>query len=191
MRYTSPDYASEYADADQELPTSGYIGSLPVTPAPVVAAPAFAPTAPKPTDAMLRGEEYSSTPFEGMEPIYEGGTGRVSERGAFLGYGYKYSQLPGYGMVPVYQAQQSRGADRGPPVLLGYEFNPQAAGLTIEDAPKPPEILHCIFINYKYEPELFPGLIYRMLNPKIVLLIFVSGKCVLTGAKVQSLILGL
>ena len=36
-----------------------------------------------------------------------------------------------------------------------------------------------------YEPELFPGLIYRMKNPKIVLLIFVSGKVVLTGAKVR------
>jgi len=34
-----------------------------------------------------------------------------------------------------------------------------------------------------YEPELFPGLIYRMFEPKIVLLIFVSGKVVLTGAK--------
>jgi transcription initiation factor TFIID TATA-box-binding protein len=34
-----------------------------------------------------------------------------------------------------------------------------------------------------YEPELFPGLIYRMLVPKVVLLIFVSGKIVLTGAK--------
>ena len=34
-----------------------------------------------------------------------------------------------------------------------------------------------------YEPELFPGLIYRMVKPKIVLLIFVSGKVVLTGAK--------
>jgi len=31
-----------------------------------------------------------------------------------------------------------------------------------------------------YEPELFPGLIYRMVKPKIVLLIFVSGKVVLT-----------
>jgi len=37
-----------------------------------------------------------------------------------------------------------------------------------------------------YEPELFPGLIYRMVKPKIVLLIFVSGKVVLTGAKVRS-----
>jgi transcription initiation factor TFIID TATA-box-binding protein len=34
-----------------------------------------------------------------------------------------------------------------------------------------------------YEPELFPGLIYRMHEPKIVLLIFASGKIVLTGAK--------
>ncbi|PVV02561.1 hypothetical protein BB560_002982 [Smittium megazygosporum] len=37
-----------------------------------------------------------------------------------------------------------------------------------------------------YEPELFPGLIYRMVKPKIVLLIFVSGKIVLTGAKIRN-----
>lgn len=36
-----------------------------------------------------------------------------------------------------------------------------------------------------YEPELFPGLIYRMIQPKVVLLIFVSGKIVITGAKVR------
>ncbi|KDQ18751.1 hypothetical protein BOTBODRAFT_52530 [Botryobasidium botryosum FD-172 SS1] len=36
-----------------------------------------------------------------------------------------------------------------------------------------------------YEPELFPGLIYRMIKPKVVLLIFVSGKIVLTGAKIR------
>ena len=36
-----------------------------------------------------------------------------------------------------------------------------------------------------YEPELFPGLIYRMIDPKIVLLIFASGKIVLTGAKTR------
>lgn len=40
------------------------------------------------------------------------------------------------------------------------------------------------FFILQYEPELFPGLIYRMKQPKIVLLIFVSGKIVLTGAKV-------
>lgn len=36
-----------------------------------------------------------------------------------------------------------------------------------------------------YEPELFPGLIYRMMKPKVVLLIIVSGKLILTGAKVR------
>ena len=34
-----------------------------------------------------------------------------------------------------------------------------------------------------YEPEMFPGLIFHMQDPKVVLLIFVSGKIVLTGAK--------
>jgi len=34
-----------------------------------------------------------------------------------------------------------------------------------------------------FDPEIFPGLIYRMVQPKIVLLIFSSGKVVLTGAK--------
>ena len=34
-----------------------------------------------------------------------------------------------------------------------------------------------------YEPELFPGLVFKLLDPKVTLLIFVSGKIVLTGAK--------
>eukprot|EP00750_Incisomonas_marina_P025477 INCI5494.1.p1 GENE.INCI5494.1~~INCI5494.1.p1 ORF type:complete len:196 (-),score=22.06 INCI5494.1:248-835(-) len=39
-------------------------------------------------------------------------------------------------------------------------------------------VAHC-----SYEPEIFAGLIYKMLSPKICLLIFVSGKLVLTGGK--------
>lgn len=38
-----------------------------------------------------------------------------------------------------------------------------------------------MFCNY--EPEVFPGLVFRMKKPKLVLLIFVTGKIVLTGAK--------
>ena len=34
-----------------------------------------------------------------------------------------------------------------------------------------------------YEPEQFPGLIYRMVDPKVVILLFASGKLVCTGAK--------
>ena len=34
-----------------------------------------------------------------------------------------------------------------------------------------------------YEPEQFPGLIHRMVDPKTVILVFSSGKLVCTGAK--------
>lgn len=44
---------------------------------------------------------------------------------------------------------------------------------------------HCV-PHSSYEPELFPGLIYRMVKPRIVLLIFVSGKVVLTGKYLYS-----
>ncbi|MET1101951.1 MAG: TATA-box-binding protein [Pyrodictiaceae archaeon] len=37
--------------------------------------------------------------------------------------------------------------------------------------------------NSMYEPEQFPGLIHRMDEPKVVLLVFSSGKMVITGAK--------
>lgn len=36
-----------------------------------------------------------------------------------------------------------------------------------------------------YEPEIFPGLIYRLPDPKVVFLVFVSGKVVITGAKTE------
>jgi transcription initiation factor TFIID TATA-box-binding protein len=34
-----------------------------------------------------------------------------------------------------------------------------------------------------YEPELFAGLVYRLLEPKVSILIFVSGKVVITGGR--------
>jgi transcription initiation factor TFIID TATA-box-binding protein len=37
-------------------------------------------------------------------------------------------------------------------------------------------------MNTMYEPEQFPGLIYRVENPKVVFLIFASGRIVCTGA---------
>ena len=37
-----------------------------------------------------------------------------------------------------------------------------------------------------YEPEQFPGLVYRVEEPKVVLLLFGSGKVVCTGAKEES-----
>ena len=37
--------------------------------------------------------------------------------------------------------------------------------------------------HVRYEPDLFPGLIYRLPSPKIVFLLFRSGRVVVTGAK--------
>ncbi|MFH1056120.1 MAG: TATA-box-binding protein [Candidatus Altiarchaeota archaeon] len=37
--------------------------------------------------------------------------------------------------------------------------------------------------NTEYEPEQFPGLIYRLDDPKTVMLVFRSGKVIITGAK--------
>ncbi|MEM4373694.1 MAG: TATA-box-binding protein [Nitrososphaerota archaeon] len=42
-----------------------------------------------------------------------------------------------------------------------------------------------ILENVMYEPEQFPGLIFRMQTPKVVILMFASGKLVCTGAKYE------
>lgn len=45
-----------------------------------------------------------------------------------------------------------------------------------------------ILENVMYEPEQFPGLIYRMGDPKTVLLIFTSGKIVCTGGTSEKMV---
>ena len=45
-----------------------------------------------------------------------------------------------------------------------------------------------IMDNVMYEPEQFPGLIYRMAVPKVVMLLFASGKLVCTGAKYEDMV---
>ena len=45
------------------------------------------------------------------------------------------------------------------------------------------EAMSDVLENVMYEPEQFPGLIYRMVDPRVVFLIFVTGKIVIVGAK--------
>lgn len=52
---------------------------------------------------------------------------------------------------------------------LGEELDLQAIAMALDGA--------------EYEPEQFPGLIYRLKNPKTATLLFRSGKVVCTGAK--------
>ncbi|MBD3187565.1 TATA-box-binding protein [Candidatus Bathyarchaeota archaeon] len=45
-----------------------------------------------------------------------------------------------------------------------------------------------IMENAMYEPEVFPGLIYRMKEPKTVFLIFSTGRIVCTGGKTKEIV---
>ena len=40
-----------------------------------------------------------------------------------------------------------------------------------------------IQLNCEYEPEQFPGVVYRVLEPKLAILMFRSGRAVCTGGK--------
>jgi transcription initiation factor TFIID TATA-box-binding protein len=79
-------------------------------------------------------------------------------------------------------------------IISKLGFNAQFTDFKIQNIVSSCDLKFCIKLeglaylhsNFSsYEPELFPGLIYRMVKPRIVLLIFVSGKIVLTGAKVR------
>ena len=52
---------------------------------------------------------------------------------------------------------------------LGREFNLDAVALVLP--------------NCEYEPEQFPGIIYRVREPKVAILLFTSGRIVCSGAK--------
>lgn len=76
---------------------------------------------------------------------------------------------------PSRAARRARG-----PASARFALSPPPRSLCLPSHPHP----YCP--PMQYEPELFPGLIYRHQAPKVVLLIFVSGKVVLTGAKVYA-----
>jgi transcription initiation factor TFIID TATA-box-binding protein len=44
-------------------------------------------------------------------------------------------------------------------------------------------VMALTFESIEYEPEQFPGLVYRISDPKIVALLFSSGKIILTGGR--------
>ncbi|MBR84811.1 MAG: TATA-box-binding protein, partial [Euryarchaeota archaeon] len=43
-----------------------------------------------------------------------------------------------------------------------------------------------IQLNCEYEPEQFPGVVYRVVDPKLAILMFRSGRAVCTGGKNDS-----
>ena len=83
----------------------------------------------------------------------------------------------------------SKSDDSSPPnihnmVAVGdCHFPIRLEGLSIDHIDATTVVL-LLSTYFQYEPELFSGLIYHMKNPKVGLFIFVSGKVVVTGAKV-------
>jgi transcription initiation factor TFIID TATA-box-binding protein len=68
-----------------------------------------------------------------------------------------------------------------------YDGNDKFTGAPLAGEPRKLNLnnltFHLPFDKVEYEPEQFPGLIYRLDYPKVVCLIFGSGKMVITGAR--------
>ena len=68
-----------------------------------------------------------------------------------------------------------------------YDGNDKFTGEPLAGVPRKLNLnnltFHLPFDKVEYEPEQFPGLIYRLDYPKVVCLIFGSGKMVITGAR--------
>ena len=44
-----------------------------------------------------------------------------------------------------------------------------------------------IQLNCEYEPEQFPGVVYRVVDPKLAILMFRSGRAVCTGGRMSKI----
>jgi len=70
-----------------------------------------------------------------------------------------------------------------PVYMKNFKIQNIVASVNIKMTIDTEKISQAYGIYVSWEPELFPGLIFRTVNPKLVMLIFRSGKIVLTGAK--------
>lgn len=70
-----------------------------------------------------------------------------------------------------------------PVCFKNFKIQNIVASATVGFTIKLQEIAEAYGPYVQYEPDLFPGLILRSINPKLVFLIFRSGKIVITGGK--------
>ncbi len=103
------------------------------------------------------------------------------------------------GKVVLTGAKSIENLDRGLEILgdllrdLSIEI-PQELSYTIQNIVTSADLgtginLNKIAVGFnleriEYEPEQFPGLVYRLEDPKVVVLLFGSGKLIITGGKV-------
>ncbi|KAJ6652688.1 hypothetical protein lerEdw1_011173 [Lerista edwardsae] len=149
------------------------------------------------------GAQDGASFFEGSGPAQQGDEGGTPSLPSATEGGPPMTPMTpmtpaseGSGIVPQLHEEQSRLAARKyarvvqklgfPAKFLDFKIQNMVGSCDVRF----PIRLEGLVLTHQqfssYEPELFPGLIYRMVKPRIVLLIFVSGKVVLTGAKDRS-----
>ena len=112
---------------------------------------------PSSTVLVFRSGKMVSTGAKGYD-IVEDGIGRVVEA------------LCGAGIIPeVIPYIQYKNIVFSASLNVPLNLNKVALGLGLE--------------NVEYEPDTFPGMVYRMFVPKVVILIFSTGRLVITGCK--------
>ncbi len=135
-------------------------------------------------ESALEGAEYNKKKFPGM--VY-----RVTDpKAAFLIFTSGKVVCTGAKNVADVRTVIKNLADKIESLGVNVDKNPE---ITIQNIVASADLgaklnLNAIaigfgFENIEYEPEQFPGLVYRIASPKIVVLIFSSGKLVVTGGK--------
>jgi transcription initiation factor TFIID TATA-box-binding protein len=132
----------------------------------------------------LEGADYAPNRFPGL--VYHTSDPKTAallfRSGKIVCTGAKSIDEVHKGVENVFQSLRNIGIDvKGTPEIKVsnivasadlhsvLNLNAVAAGLGLE--------------NIEYEPEQFPGLVYRLSDPKVVVLLFNSGKLVVTGGK--------
>jgi transcription initiation factor TFIID TATA-box-binding protein len=137
-----------------------------------------------------RNAEYNPARFSAVvmrirEPKV---TGLIFSTGKIVITGAK-SERAGMTAAKIFEktVQKVMEEDEEKPALSGFKIQNIVASSDVGFSIKLESLQeeHKKFSRCHYEPELFPGLIYKMESPKVVLLIFTSGKIVLAGAKTR------
>ena len=133
---------------------------------------------------MMEGAEYNPKRFPGL--IYRSKDPKTAmlifSTGKIVCTGAKSVTDVDRGLEKLFEKMTSIGIDTG--------SNPEITVQNIVASADLKTVLNLSSIairlgleNIEYEPEVFPGLVYRIDRPKVVVLIFHSGKLVITGGK--------
>ena len=125
--------------------------------------------------------EYNPERFPGlvMRITDPKATFLIFSTGKMVITGLRRADEAGPGVKKVIKSIKKAGIDVSNPEITIQNIVASGDLHTLIDLNKAAIIME----NSMYEPEVFPGLIYRMKEPKTVFLIFSTGKVVCTGAK--------